>query len=222
MTSNVYDHKSVYPVHKAKTSIDFSHFRKLENMKEALKYGQEIIWDNEEISINYHFFPLLMIDVFFKPELRNFIIPSILSEEVDTTNSEIAAKSYLGNLGVQFNEMDNCIYLCWIQLWAMTFWYHDEEEKRYRFQQLLSVLDKVKNHEMETFNLLFEAVSKYGEDYMVLKLYERLIFYRLNPNYLICTTVMRLIDKKNNNSMNKSNNNQNILQFLKKVLKFFN
>lgn len=214
--SNVYDHKSIYPVHKSRSQIDFSNFKRLENMKEALKYGQEIHWDNDEISISYLFFPVLMDHVFFKPEQRNFIIPNVLSEEVDSTNSEIAAKSYLGNLGVQYNEMDNCIYLCWIQLWSMVFWYHDEEEKRYRFHQLLIVLDKIKNHEMETFNLLFEAVSKYGQDYMVLKLYERLISFRLNPNYLICTTVMRLIEKKNS-SNSKQNSNQDILQFLKKV-----
>jgi len=219
--SNVYDHKSVYPVHKTKSNVDFSYFKRLENIKEALKYGQEIILDNDEVSMNYHFFPLMMNHVYFKPEQRNFIIPSVLSEEVDQTNSEIIAKSYLGNLGVQFNEMDNSIYLCWIQLWSMTFWYHDTEEKHYRFQQMLIVLDKVKNHEMETFNLLFEAVSKYGEDYMVLKLYERLIHYRLNPNYLICTTVMRLIDKKTS-SNSKQNNNQNILEYLKKVRRKLN
>lgn len=44
--------------------------------------------------------------------------------------------------------MENYIYLCWLQLWAMTFWYHDNIERTYRFQQLLDVLDKVKHHEV--------------------------------------------------------------------------
>ena len=43
-------------------------------------------------------------------------------------------------------EMENYIYLCWGQIWAMTFWYHDPEEKRYRFEQLLLVLDKTKHY----------------------------------------------------------------------------
>jgi len=48
-------------------------------------------------------------------------------------------------------EMENYIYLCWAQLWAMTFWYVDPEEKRFRFEQLLNVLDKTKHYEVKKF-----------------------------------------------------------------------
>jgi hypothetical protein len=112
--------------------------------------------------------------------------------------------------------MENYIYLCWIQLWAMTLWYQDEIEKRYRFQQLLGVLDKIRNHEMETFNLLFECLSKYGEDMMILKLYERLLNYRLNPSFSICSIVMRLIDKK----QMTTNNASSFIKFIEKVRLF--
>ena len=218
LQSKVYDYKNIYPVRKSNFTIDNSHFKKLDNIKEALKYGQEIHFNNDEISISYHIFPILMNHVYFKPEERNFIIPTKLLEEVENANIEIASKSYLSTINQQFNEMENCIYLCWIQLWSMVFWYHDEIEKRYRFQQLLGILDKVKMHEMETFNLLFEVLSKYGEDYMIFKLYNKLIFdYKLNPNYLMCTMVMRLIEKKNNFNNAKQNNNYNILEFLEKV-----
>jgi hypothetical protein len=44
--------------------------------------------------------------------------------------------------------MENYIYLCWAQLWAGTFWYHDEIEKQYRFSQLLEVLDKLTHYEV--------------------------------------------------------------------------
>ena len=71
---------------------------------------------------------------------------------------------------MRLNDMDNYIYLCWMQIWAITFWYCEEKEKRYRFQELLKVLSKTSSHEMEIFNLLFEALSLYGEDYIVLKL----------------------------------------------------
>jgi len=50
--------------------------------------------------------------------------------------------------------MENYIYLCWAQLWAMTFWYHDPEEKRYRFNQLLNVLDRLGQYEVNNFNIL--------------------------------------------------------------------
>ncbi len=55
----------------------------------------------------------------------------------------------LGIISMKETEMENYIYLCWAQLWAMTFWYHDAEEKRFRFEQLLSVLDKTKHYEVE-------------------------------------------------------------------------
>ena len=49
-----------HPVHKTKSNVDFSYFKRLENIKDSLKYGQEIILDNDEVSMNYHFFPLMM------------------------------------------------------------------------------------------------------------------------------------------------------------------
>ena len=93
--------------------------------------------------------------------------------------------------------MDNFIYLCWIQLWTMSFHYQIGEEKKYWFQELLKVLDRVKTHEIELINSLFECVSKRGEDYMALKIYERIIHYNISPSYSILTTINRLIDKIN-------------------------
>jgi len=52
-------------------------------------------------------------------------------------------------------EMENYIYLCWAHLWAMTFWYHDPEEKRFRFEQLLSVLDKTKHFEVFFMKIIY-------------------------------------------------------------------
>ena len=97
---------------------------------------------------------------------------------------------------MRLNDMDNYIYLCWMQMWAITFWYCDQNEKRYRFQELLKVLNKTSSHEMEIFNLLFEALSLYGEDYMVLKLYDILLTLHLNPSFKVHNIVMKLLDKK--------------------------
>ena len=57
-------------------------------------------------------------------------------------------------------------------------------------------------HETETFIILFDSVTKCGEDYMVLKLYDKLIKIRLNPNYLMCVTVMRIMYRNPNVSNN--------------------
>ena len=49
---------------------------------------------------------------------------------------------------------------------------------------------------MELFNLLFETLSTYGKDYMVLKLYDALLKLHLNPSLKVHTIVMKIIDKQ--------------------------
>jgi DNA-directed RNA polymerase subunit RPC12/RpoP len=119
-----------------------------------------------------------------------------LNENIESINTDVVSKSHLGGIEMRLNDMDNYIYLCWMQMWAMTFWYCDEKEKRYRFQELLKVLNKTSSHEMEIFNLLFETLSIYGEDYMVLKLYDILLTLHLNPSFKVHNIVMKLLDKK--------------------------
>ncbi len=196
--SNLYDIKHTYSVqkHRGFSEEEVNFFKNPVNRREALKFGQEIIFEKGEVLITYPIFPVMMTDIFFKNSARLYFMPPNLSDDLEPINIDIVSKSHLGGVSIHYSEMENYIYLCWIQLWAMTFWYHDEEEKRYRFQQLLKTLELVISHEMEIFNFLFETLAKHGEDYMILKLYERLIFFKLNPSYSICTTVMKLIDKK--------------------------
>lgn len=40
--------------------------------------------------------------------------------------------------------MENYVYLCWLEIFAVTFWYHEEKEKPLRFQQLLNMIKKLK------------------------------------------------------------------------------
>ena len=92
--------------------------------------------------------------------------------------------------------MKKYIYLCWMQLWALTFWYCEENEKRYRFQELIKIIERSSCYEMEIFNLLFEVLSVYGKDYMVLKLYDVLIKKKLNPSFKAHNIVLKLIENK--------------------------
>jgi hypothetical protein len=224
--SNMYEIKNTYVVqkHRPYSETEIELLKDPKNQKEALRFGQDIFVDGDEIVTNYQFFPTLNVNLFFtKASIKSYFIPPNLSDDLESINIEIVSSSHLskylltiGNVCLQQSEMENYIYLCWIQLWAMTLWYQDEIEKRYRFQQLLGVLDKIRNHEMETFNLLFECLSKYGEDMMILKLYERLLHYRLNPSFSICSIVMRLIDKKQINS----NNASSFIKYIEKVILF--
>ena len=76
---------------------------------------------------------------------------------------------------IRLDDMKKYIYLCWMQILAITFWYCKENEKRYRFQELIRVIERSSCYEMEIFNLLFDSLSVYGKDYLVIKLYDVLL-----------------------------------------------
>ena len=77
---------------------------------------------------------------------------------------------------------------------GMTFWYCDKMEQKYRFQELLKVISKTSNHEMEIFNLLFETLAEHGTNYMILKLYNILIQLKLNPSLKVHNIAMKILD----------------------------
>ena len=198
INSTEYNFVNKYKVQKARnlTKEEIEFCKIPENKLKLLNNGIIIKEQDDKIIFEYPIFPNLTSKYFFKNNITEYFLPMNLNENVESINTDIVAKSHLGSVAIQQNDMDNYIYLCWIQMWAMTFWYCDEKEKRYRFQELLKVLQRTKSHEMEIFNLLFDALSLYGEDYMVLKLYDYLLTLHLNPSFKVHNIVMKLLDKK--------------------------
>jgi len=49
---------------------------------------------------------------------------------------------------------------------------------------------------MEIFNLLFDVLSKYGYETMVLKLYDVLVKKKLNPSFKVHNTVMKIMESR--------------------------
>ena len=96
-------------------------------------------------------------------------------------------------------------------MWGMTFWYCDEIEKSYRFQELLKVIKKTSNHEMEIFNVIFETLLQNGTEYMILKLYDILIKLRLNPSLKVHNIVMKILE----NVKGEGNFNENLQRAIK-------
>ena len=165
-----------------------------------LSYGIVVIEDKKENQIKfiYPIFPKLTTKLFFQQNYHEYFTPNNWNESIEGVNEELISKSHLGGISVGQDDMKNYIYLCWMQMWAMTFWYCDEIEQNYRFQKLLEVLQKTSCHEMEIFNILFEALSKYGKnDNMILKLYALLLKLHLNPSLKVHKIVMEIIEKKN-------------------------
>lgn len=228
LNTNAYDYKSTLKIVSAKVFNEKEKSEIFNDLSDEIKTsflrkGQEIIIENENIYVKHHFFPILNNDFFFYKNIKDYYLPINLSDDIETINSEIASKSHLSNLKNLEFEMENNIYLCWMKLWAMTFWYHYEEDKLYWFDLLLKVIEKVYYHEIEVYNLIFDALEKYGNTIMILKLFERLINLRINPSYLICRIVIRLCDKE---KFQFNKNSENIINYVKsneyKLLPIFN
>ena len=198
INSKEYNFVNKYKIQKPRqlTNEEKEFHRNKENIIKLLNYGIIVKEKNDEIIFEYPIFPSLTTKYFFKNNITEYFLPMNLNENVESINTDIVSKSHLGGVAMRVNDMDNYIYLCWMQMWAITFWYCNQKEKRYRFQELLKVLGKTSSHEMEIFNLLFEALSLYGEDYMVLKLYDILLTLHLNPSFKVHNIVMKLLDKK--------------------------
>ena len=111
--------------------------------------------------------------------------------------------------------MLNYIYLTYIELWGYSFWYHENTEKKYKFRQLLNIIDKINNHEIELYNLLFESLNKNNDEDKILELYDKLFSHKISPSSYIYS----LIDKIKKNK--KENNIKTNDKFPNKIRKLF-
>ena len=216
--SKEYDFVNKYEIQKPRdiTKDEYNFFIKPKNQYNLLSYGIIINKDQESNNIifNYAVFPKLLTKIFFLKNIQEYYTNTGLSENIELINRDIISKSHLGGVAEKQNDMKNYIDLCWLQMWAMTFWYcKDNKEKKFRFHQLINVLNKTSSHEMEILNLLFDTLEKNGEEYMVLKLYDILIKLRLNPSFKVHNIVMKYLDKY------KSAENININDILQKAIK---
>ena len=169
--------------------------RYIKEIKEKLSEKGQIISErnkikNDIISFKYNIFPELDFDIYCNNENANeYCPPPDYSEEIEAININAISKSSLGEGINRSLEMKNYLYLSWLEVWAFSFWYTDIKERPFRFNQMLSVLVKVKHHEMNILNLLFDALNKGSENGMILKLYRKILDLNINPSSFIYNIV---------------------------------
>lgn len=203
--SKEYEYKHIYNIPKVK-ELSLEEKNRYDNNYYILKnlfLGQDIdieynfnIQENDYY-FNYILFPVLNNDYFFYPNYDYYF--SSMSDDIKRINIDILSKSYLSSMEGNESEMLNYIYLTYIEIWGYSYFYQKLEERNYRFEQLISVLDKVYHHDIELFNILFESLSKFNETDKILRLYERFLSYKLTPSNFIYSIVGKIIDKQKNN-----------------------
>ena len=198
LNSNVYKQTNKYVVPKARelteeqTKILLSKISELRSQSQIINQNK----DTKNLKFKYLLFPELNFDIFCNNEnVNDYYPPPDYTEEIEALNTDLISKSSLGQSINHTLEMKNYLYLTWLEVWAFTFWYLDKEERPYRFNEMLDMLDKVIHHEMNIFNLLFDVLNQENEHEMILNLYQKLLQLKLNPNTFIYNIISNILDK---------------------------
>ena len=162
----------------------------------------------KKLYFEYSIFPSLLSEKIFILNVDLYKIPEPLYKKINFINDSIINKSHLKfihNIKHLKNSVgQNDLYICYLIIWAMVLWYTDEKERDYRFLEMLEILEKIEEHDMKTFELLFKVLSSYSNDENIILLYRKFIHYRLNPSWEIFSSVSKIIKKKQNaNKKNK-------------------
>ena len=145
----------------------------------------------------YYIFPKLNNQFFFQNDIRNYYIDFSIYQEVKNIDNELLSKSHLSRIEIKTNETNNYINLIWLKIWVATYYYHDKQEQKYRFFQMLNILEKINQHEMGVVNNVFTILvkSQIDEDLLLL-LYEKILHYQFIPSNFIFKTIRNLINYK--------------------------
>ena len=204
LNSKEYDFKETIEIKNeiALTSSDKNFFSNLNNIEKTILHGYEYnINENNKIEFKYYIFPILINEELFIKNIKNFSKTLNYNQEIEELNYQIINKSSLSlSETKKISEMDDYIYSCWITTFALTFWYTDKEEKKYRFYQLMEILKKKENFNMEIIELIFKAIVNCNQDDLSILLYQEIINWKLEPTWGIFSMISNIIKNKNLNN----------------------
>ena len=214
LTSKEYQYNHTYNIPKVK-GLSQDEKNRYDNKSYKIKnlyFGQDIEneynknTDDFDYLFDYVLFPVLNNDYFYEPNYDYYF--TIMINDIDRINTDILSKSQKNELNSMEDDggMLNYIYLVYIEIWGYCYYYQSLNEKDYRFQQLIQILNKVYRHEIELFDLLFESLNKFQESEKILKLYERLLSYKITPNSFIYSIISKIIDKGKKSTKNETEN----------------
>ena len=85
------------------------------------------------------------------------------------------------------NEVLNSLYKLWVYIFCLTFYYCDEIEKHFRFEELMRFLPKIVDEDKILFPILLMTIKEYGDENMLIKLYESVKYKNYSEYCLFCS-----------------------------------
>ena len=175
---------------------------RIENKNEIIDlYEDKDIFNDENKSENlesknYYFhyllFPKFNKDFFNFPSYEYYSYTNSMAKDINRINTDLLAISHNNGETVYDEGTLDYIYLTYLEAWGYCYYYQENIERYYRFEQMLDVLNKIKHHEIEIINILFEALNKFQEKDKIIKLYDKILTYKITPNSFIYSIIGKL------------------------------
>ena len=153
-----------------------------------------------QLLFDYYIFPSLLSEKLFKYNCKNYIVPSTLySRKIEELNNSIINRCFIKFDDIRKNynnELLNDIYISYLIIFSLTFWYTDKEEREYRFNNMIQILEKIELHNSEVIELLFNTFVNLGEEDLAIILHTQFLNLHLNPTSKIFSMVSKILKKK--------------------------
>ena len=166
---------------------------------DIFKEKNEIKNENIEVKdfyFHYLLFPKFNKDFFNFPSYDYYLYTNPMIKDINRINTDLLAISHNNDEAVFFEGALDYIYLTYLEVWGYCFYYQEYIERDYRFEQMLEALNKIKHHEIEIINNLFTALNKFQENDKIVKLYDKILTYKITPNSFIYSIIGKLSKNK--------------------------
>ena len=185
----------IYSMRLNKRDFSEQELTYIKNNKDILlaEYYQEIRDDNK---FNYIIFPKLIYDdKFFKEKFKSNIdfsknktliklfqnyhlLEDILITDKSKEYFSIYKSDFINrhmidiNTFLYKNKYFHALQKIWSIIFALTFYYIDENEKIYRFENLIRFLPNVRDNDETIISMLLLTIKNYGNEEMMIKIFE--------------------------------------------------
>ena len=148
--------------------------------------------ETKDFYFHYLLFPKFNKDFFNFPSYDYYLYTNPMTKDINKINTDLLAISHSNGEAVYVEGALDYIYLTYLEVWGYCYYYQEYIERDYRFEQMLDALNKIKHHEIEVINILFKALKKFEENDKIVKLYDKILTYKITPNSFIYSIVGKL------------------------------